>query len=123
MARANSENESVQELVTRFRDLALDQEVSLLDSDVDKFNQLYDELELIDQELRRRGIEARRALLTLLDDENCRVRYTAAVRSLAVDRKRSLATIEAIVQSGKMPEAGEAANTLDFLRDGIFEPT
>lgn len=94
----------------------------LLDSNTDAYDRLYEHMEAIDQELKARGMEARKALLMLLDDEELHVRYAAAVRSLAVDRERSLAAIHEIVPTHKMPEAGEASMTLYMLEKGIFKP-
>jgi len=110
-------------LVDRFRDCGLQQEEALLDSDTAKYNKLFDKMEAIDTELRARGPEARRALLTLLDHDSPRVRHAAAVRSLAIAPERSLATIKEIASSHLMPEAGRAGMTLYHLEQGIFKPT
>lgn len=79
---------TLHELVTLFREYALQQESVLLDSNTAAYNGPYDKIEAIADELRSRGMEARRSLLALLDDKNLRVRYAAAVRSLAADRER-----------------------------------
>lgn len=111
------------ELVALFREYAIKQESFLLDSNTAAYNRLYDKIEAIDDELKSRGMEARKSLLALLSDENFRVRYAAAVRSLVVDRERALAAIHQIAESHKMPEAGEAGMTLYYLEEGIFKPT
>ncbi|HYM17658.1 MAG TPA: DUF2019 domain-containing protein [Micropepsaceae bacterium] len=114
---------SIEDLVGQFRAYALEQESALLDSDTDEYNRLYDKMEAIDLELRTRGLEARKALLRLLDHESPRVRRAAAVRSLAISPERSLATIKEIASSHLMPEAGRAGMTLYHLEQGIFKPT
>lgn len=76
----------------------------------------------IDQELRRRGPEARKALAVLLDDDDMRVRYEAARRLLAVVPERALATVQAVANRHFMPVSGEAGMTLQFLADGVFKP-
>src|SRR5579875_3163997 len=80
------------ELVSLFREYALKQQSVLLDSNTAAYNRLYEKMTAINDELKSRGMEARKSLLVLLDDENHRVRYAAAVKSLAVDRERALAT-------------------------------
>ncbi|HYM17660.1 MAG TPA: DUF2019 domain-containing protein [Micropepsaceae bacterium] len=114
---------SIDQLVDQFRAYALEQEIALLDSDTDEYNRLYDKMGAIDSELRVRGMEARTALLRLLDDENFRVRYEAAVRSTAIAPERALATLKEIAASHKMPEAGDAGMALYHHEQGISKPT
>jgi Domain of unknown function (DUF2019) len=109
-------------LVGRFRELALDKSKALLDSNTLKANRIFDGMQAIDQELRRRGPEARKALAVLLDDRDMRVRYEAAIELLAVVPNRALATIRAIANRHLMPVSGEAGMTLDRLEDGTFKP-
>lgn len=111
------------DLVERFRVYALDEVVALLDSDIPTITTLYWKKDAIDNELRGRGPEARRALLTLLDDESPRVRLEAARRSLAVDHERALRTIKDVAASQQMPEAGDAGMALLALQRGTFKPT
>lgn len=112
-----------QALVHQFREFALDQESALLDSDTAKYNRLYKKLEAIESELKVRGPEARKALLTLLDDANLRVRYEAARRLLAVNRHAALTALNEVATSHQMPEQAEAQITLSNLEHGIFTPT
>ena len=110
------------DLVERFRALAIEKSKVLLDSNTAAANRIYDRMEEIDQELRRRGSDARKALLVLLDDRDRRVRFEAAQKSLAVAPQKALETIKQIAASHFMPLAGEAGMALEFLADGIFKP-
>lgn len=116
-------NMTESELVELFRSYALEQERALLHSNTKKYNRLYDQMVAINEELKARGMEARRSLLQLMDDQNLRVRYSAAVKSLAVDRERAVAALQSVVASHMMPEAAQAESALDFLNRGIFVPT
>lgn len=122
MSRTNLSQMSNGELVERFRALAIEKSKVLLDSDTAAANRIYDRMEAIDQELRRRGPEARKALLVLLDDRDCRVRFEAAQQSLAVAPQKALETIKQIAASHFLPLAGEAGMALEFLAEGIFKP-
>jgi len=111
------------ELVELFREYAVMQQRVLLDSNTRKYNKLYDKMAAVDAELRSRGLEARKSLLALLSDENFRVRYAAAVKSLGVDRDRAISVLREIEASHMMPEAGAAGMTLLHLERGVFKPT
>jgi hypothetical protein len=112
-----------EQLVDWFRNRALYKVIALLDSDIPNVTKLYWEMEAIEDELRSRGMTARKALIRLMDDENIRVRYEAARRLLAVAPEKALQTIKHITATHKMPEAGEAGMTLSNLEKGIFKPS
>ena len=111
------------DLMAQFRQHALDMSEVLLDSNIRAENRLVDKMKAIDDELRRRGSSARKALLVLLNDEDLRVRYEAARRSLAVDRDIALKVLREVQASHYMPVAAEAGLTLSHLEQGIFKPT
>jgi len=111
-----------QQLVQRFRQHALDQESTLWDSNTAKYNRLFDRMQAIEDELRSRGPEARKALLVLLDDPNPWVRYKAAHECLAIARERAMVVLRAIAASHLMPVAGHAGMTLENLESGQFKP-
>ena len=123
MTEVNLKTLSESELTARFREYALEKETALLDSETTKFKGIYKKLQSIDAELRARGPAARKALLILLNDENFRVRYEAAVRSLAIAPERARAVLQEIADSHLMPEAGDAGMTLLELDRGVFKPT
>jgi len=109
-------------LAERFRALALEKSEALLESNIRAANRIFDKMHAIDQELRVRGIDARKVLIPLLDDPDMRVQYEAALKSLAVAPQRALATIQAIAKRHLMPVSGEAGMALQALEDGIFKP-
>jgi hypothetical protein len=76
----------------------------------------------IQDELEARQGDQRRALLSLLDHRNMRVRLNAAKAVLAIEPERARGVIEAIAKSRHFPEAGHAGMTLKFLDDGSFKP-
>ncbi|MGB6175502.1 MAG: DUF2019 domain-containing protein [Methylocella sp.] len=87
-----------------------------------KFNRLFSEMNDVDQELRRRGLDARLARLRLFDHQNMQVRLKAAKRSLGVAAGAARQVIESISESNWFPQAGEAGMTLSNLDSGIFKP-
>jgi hypothetical protein len=123
MKKRNLKQLSEAELVADFRECALETVEAKLDSNRRRITRLFHRFHTIQAELIERGPEARRALLTLLDDPHLRVRYEAARRCLALDKDRALGVINEVVRSRKMPEAGEAGMTLLALEQGIFKPT
>ena len=76
----------------------------------------------VDQELRRRGLEARLALLKLFDHPNMQVRLKAAKRTLGVAPEKARHVIEEIKKSQSFPQALEAGMTLRNLEAGVFKP-
>jgi len=113
---------SDQQLVERFREHALGQESALWDSNTAKFNRLFDRMLAVESELRRRGPEARKAVLVLLDDPSPWVRYKAAHECLAIARERAMMVLHEIVASHLMPVAAHAGMTLENLKSGQFKP-
>ena len=123
MKRLNLQKLSVEELIERFAALGLEQDDALLDNDTRKFNQLFDRLETIENELKSRPSDQRRALESLYDHENDQVRLNAANATLAVSPKRARKLLEAIAESGVFPQKGDAGMALWALDKGISEPT
>jgi hypothetical protein len=76
----------------------------------------------VDQELRRRGLQARLALLRLFDHPNMQVRLQAAKWSLGVAPEAARQVIESISESNWFPQAGIAGMTLSNLDSGVFKP-
>lgn len=66
MRRPKLENLSVGELVNRFTEIALEQDDALLKNEIAKFNRLYDQMEAVEAELKRRPGDERRAIVGLL---------------------------------------------------------
>jgi hypothetical protein len=113
---------TVDQLVERFVAIGVAQDQALLYDEHKKFNRLFSEMNEVDQELRRRGPEARLALLRLFDHANMQVRLKAAKRTLGVVPEKARQVIEEIKKSQWFPQALEAGMTLWSLDEGIFKP-
>ena len=96
----------------RFVAIGVAQDQALLYDEHKKFRRLYSEMNEVDQELRRRGRDARLALLRLFDHPNMQVRLKAAKRTLGVAPENARHVIEEIKKSQWFPQALEAGMTL-----------
>ena len=91
----------------------------------------YDELNRVAAELRRRGPDARRALIPLLDcQDNSRImsavaqcHYNAARELLVVEPARARETLEKLAKSVTRSQMARARGTLEVLDNGTFKPT
>lgn len=99
---------SVAQLVDRFRNIALAQYEAIEDEKHSTYNKLFDRMLDVDNELRRRGHDARHSLKPLFRHPNSQVRLKAAIYSLAVEPKRARKVLEAISGSGEFPQAASA---------------
>jgi hypothetical protein len=113
---------SVDELVERFAEIGIAQDQAELMGEIGKFNSLYRQMDATEKELRRRGREARLALLHLYDHPNMQVRLKAAKRTLGVAPEAARKVIQAIYDSKWYPQAGEAGMSLWNLDRGVFKP-
>lgn len=113
---------TVDQLVERFAEIGVVQDQALLYDEHKKFNHLFNQMNDVDQELRRRGLEARLALLKLFDHPNMQVRLKAAKRTLGVAPEKARHVIEEIKKSQSFPQALEAGMTLRNLEAGVFKP-
>jgi hypothetical protein len=123
MKRVNLQRLTVDELVQHFASLALEQDDALLDGDVSKINRFFWRLEAAEAELKARDGDQRRALFKLYDHPNAQVRLKAAKATLAAKPERARGMLEAIVESGELPQSGEAGMSIYNIDWGIFEPT
>jgi hypothetical protein len=114
---------SVEMLLERFTAIALEQDQALLMDEIARFNGLYDEMDAVKIELKRRPGDQRRALLALYDHPNIQVRLKAAVGTLAVEPEPARELLQTIANSHEYPQAGDAGMTLVNLDRGIFKPT
>lgn len=109
-------------LIDRFVEIAIAQNEALLYDDTSKYNRLYRQMDAIDKDLRRRGLDARLELTRLYSHPNLQVRLKAAIHTLAIAAEaRKL--LEAISQSGQLPQSLDAGMTLNAIDTGIFKPT
>jgi Domain of unknown function (DUF2019) len=96
-------------------------------------NSLIRQLRAVEETLRSRGLEARKALVPLLGYSDARssfakeleaqVRLNAAKELLAVVPEQARATLEDLAAHGPSAQRGDAGMCLQFLDDGVFKPT
>jgi Domain of unknown function (DUF2019) len=122
MIQAKLEQMTTDQLVTRFAAIGIAQDQAELMGEIGKFNSLYRQMDATEKELRRRGREARLALLRLYDHPNMQVRLKAAKRTLGVAPEAARKVIQAIYDSKWYPQAGEAGMSLWNLDRGVFKP-
>jgi hypothetical protein len=123
------ENLNDEQLAERFKQLSFQQAED--ESSPKYYRRAYDQLNSVAAELRRRGPEARRALIPLLDfrDDSrmmsavAQCRYNAARELLAVEADRARATLEALANSVTQSQMARARGTLEVLNNGTFKPT
>jgi hypothetical protein len=114
---------STAELVTRFEEIALEQDRALLMDEIAEFNRLYIQMDAVKKELKGRSDDQRRALLALYDHPNIQVRLKAAEGTLAVAPEAARGLLQSIKDSREYPQAADAGMTLWDLDRGIFKPT
>jgi uncharacterized protein DUF2019 len=123
MRRVKLQSMTVEQLVEHFRDIALAQDEALLMNDIAAATKRYWHLKEIEDELKARGGDQRRALLALYDHHNAQVRLKAVKATLAVASEVARKELQAIADSREYPQAGEAGMSLWNLDRGIFKPT
>lgn len=114
---------TVDHLVERFAAVALDQDKALMSDDITKVNRLYDALKAVEEELKSREGDQRRALLALYDHPNPQVRLKAVKATLAVAPDVARQMLQRIADSREYPQAGEAGMSISNLKRGIYKPT
>lgn len=125
---------SLDQLVEDFKQWSFKQAAAVGDNSND-YARASAQLAAIAEELRRRGLEARRALLPLLDctgaeagpwkalSAGAQCRYDAAWQLLAVEPERALQALKKL-KDDKITYGGFLARmTLGRLEDGSFKPT
>lgn len=123
MKRENLQSLPIESLLARFEILCVEQYNSLEREEINIYNNRYDKVERIINELKSRPGDQRSKLSKFYDHENSQVALTAAEANLAIDYRSARKVIEEIAESGGMPQEGSAGMTLQFLDDGIFKPT
>jgi len=121
--RVNLKELTVEQLVERFVAIGFAQEQADLYDDIGEFNRLFKKMQEVGGELRSREGDQRSALLTLYDHPNLQVRLKAVKNSLALAPQEGRRVLQAIADSQRQPQAGEAGMSLDNLDEGIFKPT
>ena len=115
---------TVEQLVDRFTEIALEQDEAIQWDDNEKFTQLFWQMEAVENELKARQGDQRRALIPLYNYSNLQVRLKAAVATLAVAPAAARAVLQMINEDYiEYPQGGYAGMTLSALDDGSFTPS
>lgn len=112
---------TVDELVAEFEEVCLAQDKELRNARLYKKPELIDRLFAIEDELKKRGRDARLTLMRLYDHPNMHVRLKAATDTFAVAPLPARQILEKIANFGHMPQAAEARATLRHIDEGKFE--
>ena len=122
MKRVKLPDMTVVELVQRFADIALEQDRAELAEEREQYAPLFRLMEAVEEELKQREGDQRRALLSLYTHPNVQVRLKAAESTLAIARSAAEQALREIRNSKSYPQAGEAGMTLFNLQEGVFKP-
>ena len=114
---------STDDLVQQFADACVGQDKAIMSERLATFKKFHAQMKTADQELRRRGRDARLALLTLYDHPNMQVRLQAATFTVALAPDAARQLLHAIARSNWMPQAADARGALRNLDEGVFKPT
>ena len=114
---------TVAQLVERFTAIALDQYEAQQRHNVTKVNRLFDQMEALEEELKKREGDQRWALLPLYDHPVLHVRLKAALATLAVAPKEARSLLEEIGAKNRNLQGLDANMTLRQLDNGEFKPT
>lgn len=85
--------------------------------DACKYNKLFAFLLAVTRELKRRGVEERRSLLTLFADNNPHVRLQAAIKVYSVAPIEAKACLKVIAAAGLPNQSLSAGMTLSGLEE------
>jgi cytochrome c oxidase assembly protein Cox11 len=123
MKRNDLRDMTADQLVELFARIALDQDHAIRLDDNAKYSRLFWLMEAVEEELKVREGDQRRALLRLYDHANSQVRLAAAKATLAVAPEVARRLLRTIADSNDNPQAGDAGMSLVNLDRGIFKPT
>lgn len=124
---------TLDQIVRYFVDIAIAEEGAVLGSTTDetdptreaavkRMNELFWEMGRINGELKRRGPEARLALMPLYDHPNAQVNLQAAHYTLAVAPSRARERLQVIADSGWEPQFWQARSIISALENGNLKP-
>jgi hypothetical protein len=116
---------TIAQLVDRIIAIALDQHEAMLDFDNAKFNRLFWELDAVNEELKSRPGDQRRALLPLLDHSNAQVRLQSAIATLALAPAPEAArrTLQVISDRQEYPQAADARGMMRARDNRTYIPS
>jgi Domain of unknown function (DUF2019) len=114
---------TINQLVSQFVEIGVAQDEALLENAIAKFNRLFDQLVVTENELKSRQGDQRRALLALYKHPNIQVRLNAVKATLAVAPQEARDMLQKIADSKYFPQAGDAGMAILTLEQGIYKPT
>src|SRR5262245_55326906 len=114
---------SVAELAEKFVSIALGQFQAERHDEFAKYNRLYKEMIAVEQELKNRPGDQRKALATLFEHPNPQVRLMAAEATLALAPIAARQILQDIWDKKQFPQATHAMGTLRALERGDRKPT
>ncbi|MEC5289033.1 DUF2019 domain-containing protein [Aurantimonas sp. C2-6-R+9] len=113
---------SIEQLVAAFVAVSLEQSEALHDRKIARYNRLYRDYAAIEEELRSRESDQRRALRPLFDHINAQVRMNAAFSTLAVLPEEAKEALRLIHLRREYPQAADAIGMLEDIEKGRFIP-
>jgi hypothetical protein len=116
------EDMTVSQLVERFTSIAIAQDNALRLDEITKFNRLYDEMEAVEDALKSRNGDQRRALLPLFLHPNAQVRLKAATATLALAPEAARQTLQIISDRQEYPQAADARGMMRAVDKGTYVP-
>jgi hypothetical protein len=123
MTPASATKMSVEQLVERFKAIALEQDKALQSDQISKYNRLYGDMDIVINELKGRPGDQRRELVRFLNDANAQVRLESAIATLVLVPDASRRTLQMIDDLDENPQAPFARGILMELDDGSYKPT
>ena len=123
MSQNTLEKMSIEQLVERFVATALEQDRAVRAEKNALFNRLYRQMDAIENELKQRPGDQRRALIHLLKHQNAEVRLRAAFATLTLVPDLARKTLQNISDWNEYPQAPDARGILMGLDDGSYTPT
>ena len=113
---------TARELVERYVAISEAQFEATEREEIARVNRLFGLRVAVEEELKRRDGDQRRALLPLLQHRNLQVRLNAATATRAIDPKAARRALDAIAATHWMPYAADARGLLRGLDEGMFRP-
>ena len=105
MTPASATKLSDEQLVERFKAIALEQDKALQFDQTAKYNRLYGDMDIVVNELKRRPGDQRRELVHFLKDANAQVRLKAAIATLVLAPDSSRRALQMISDLNEYPQA------------------
>lgn len=121
--RQSLETMTNEQIIARFVDLGVREDMAILMNEISKSNRLYPEKAALIEELKSRPGDQRRLLFALYDYPNKQVQLNAAKATLALDPARARATLEELTVNKLYYQALDAGMYLWALDEDIFKPT